>query len=94
MKIKSIDSHRNGISGEPFCIIKFTDDEYGEMIAFLFYDGCCAVLNYDLLKQDETRFFHNSWRGDNFYPSMQFAANYWKNQDFDDTIFPFDAPDI
>lgn len=66
-KLQSIDHHRNGVSGEPFSIVKFSDGKNGNMIAIVFDTPMhTAVFNFDKLKEGETRFFYNSWRGDDF----------------------------
>ena len=36
-------------------------------------NGRCAVFNRDKLKEDDFRFFYNSWRGDHYEPAMRQA---------------------
>ena len=75
MKIKDIDFHRNGISGEPFYISIIEDTaEKRDMLAITFYgdESHCrtAVLDVDLLKDKEIRFGYNSWRPEKYHDLM------------------------
>lgn len=70
--IKSIDHHRNGVSGEPFSIVRFISDEKKNMVAIVFESpGQVAVFDYDKVKEDNFRFFENSWRGDVFEKDLR-----------------------
>jgi len=82
MKIKLIDSayHRNGIAGEGFDVALFEHDgeEFlgiilsrwaGEQLGSI----PCFVLRMDLLKENNIRFFENSWRGDTFASALRDA---------------------
>ena len=77
----TVDHHRNGVSGVGFYVCHF-DSEYGRMMAVVFdpdewdedeyksraempFHNCrVAVFNEEQLP--DTRFGHNSWRGDEF----------------------------
>jgi hypothetical protein len=65
MKIKllSADSHRNGISGEPFITGLFTDEDGSTKMFVDFGEMRFAVLQVSLLLQGDVEFRSNSWRG-------------------------------
>lgn len=74
-RLEAIAYHRNGISGAPFYVLTFCDDN-GPMVAVCFgtSDDCAtpreirtAVLNRDMLAQGEIGFGTNSWRGDDYH---------------------------
>jgi len=73
MKIISHDYHRNGIAGEGFEVAVFETDE-GRFLGILLSEWAgeqlgaipCFVLKMDLLKEENIKFFENSWRGDQF----------------------------
>ena len=74
LTIEEVDYHRNGIGGIGFHIVKFLDHANGPMVAIIFPEpGAVAVFNRDRLKEDDTRFFYNSWRGDVYEPYMREA---------------------
>lgn len=63
--------HRNGISGAPFDIILFKEDNR-KMIGIVFEEeGHVAALDRDLLSKDIIEFTKNSWRGDRFEPILR-----------------------
>lgn len=66
MKIKllSADSHRNGISGEPFIAGLFTDEDGSTKMFVDFGEMRFAVLQVDKLAKGDIAFGSNSWRGD------------------------------
>jgi hypothetical protein len=66
MKIKllSADSHRNGISGEPFITGLFTDEDGRTKMFVDFGEMRFAVLQVDKLAEGDIAFGSNSWRGD------------------------------
>lgn len=66
--LRSVDYHRNGICGEGFHVVRFSDPEGGEMVATVFAEsGYVAVLNITELANGNTAFAQgNSWRGDHY----------------------------
>ncbi len=79
-KVQAIEYHRNGISGEGFHIVKFTDTENGEMLGIVFpldkgetWNGRVAIFQQDLLAQGNVTFGQNSWRGDNYEGELRAA---------------------
>lgn len=78
MKIELLytESHRNGISGEPFITGLFTDEDGSTKMFVDFGEMRFAVLQVDKLLEDDIAFGSNSWRGDwyaeeirNLYPA-------------------------
>jgi hypothetical protein len=78
MKIRllSADSHRNGISGEPFITGLFIDEDGSTKMFVDFGEMRFAVLQVDKLANGDIAFGSNSWRGDyyvnairNLYPA-------------------------
>lgn len=77
-KIKSVVYHRNGVGGDPFRIVNFESEDEDckgrDMLAIVFeLPYRVAVFDFDLLKQGEFRFIHNSWRGDVFGHELEKA---------------------
>lgn len=82
MKIKSLEHHRNGISGVGFYVAVAEEEEEGEkkreMLIIRFpkrkdknADGVlCAVFDLGELDKREIRFGYNSWRGDRYAKFM------------------------
>ena len=72
-KLQAIAHHRNGICGEPFYVLTFTESGRN-MIATVFYhpewgeppEPRVAVFDRDLLANGEIGFGLNSWRGDHY----------------------------
>lgn len=66
MKIKllSAESHRNGISGEPFITGLFIDEDGSTKMFVDFGEMRFAVLQVDKLAEGDIAFGSNSWRGD------------------------------
>jgi hypothetical protein len=70
------DYHRNGISGAPFHVFLFDDiqDENTRKVGILFEAPYhCAVLDVAKLASGSIGFGFNSYRGDNFEPSLRAA---------------------
>lgn len=65
----AIDYHRNGVGGNSFHVVLFTDEGVsGTFVATVFEEpGSVAVLNVPLLVEGCVEFARgNSWRGDHF----------------------------
>ncbi len=90
-KVKNIDYHRNGISGEGFHVITFSGTGYSEtsenMVAIVFPEpGHVAVLDLVLALAGDIGFYRkadgtfaaNAWRGDNFEPELRQAIETWQ----------------
>lgn len=76
LKITDVAHHRNGISGEPFCVFMFNDtgNDGRCMVAIVFEaDGHCAVLDVAKLAAGDIAFGSNSWRGDRYEPWLRQA---------------------
>ena len=84
MKLTIIDiaRHRNGVTGAPFDVVLFAaDDEsphpdiQGRKVAILFEtQGCCAVLDMEMLAAGDIAFGSNSWRGDHYETGLRTAV--------------------
>ena len=73
MKINKVAFHRNGSSGEPFHIIKFTNKKE-KMIGIVFKEKYhVAVFNQKLLGKGIIDFGVNSFRGDNYENKLRNA---------------------
>jgi hypothetical protein len=89
LTIESVAHHRNGIGGEPFDVVLFTDPEQGPMVAIVFgapdedveapFNPRVAVLQREMLTQGNVTFGENSWRGDQYadrlYAAIREAAD-------------------
>jgi hypothetical protein len=80
MKLRIIDiaSHRNGVSGESFYVVLFNDSERADRrkVAILFERPFqCAVLAVGKLANGDIAFGSNSWRGDDYEPSLRQAIH-------------------
>ena len=74
--IEQIQNHRNGISGAPFHVLIFQDDEQGRMLGIVFQEPYhVAVFNLDKLAQGNIAFGVNSWRGDWYEPYLRTAIS-------------------
>lgn len=89
LKIEDIASHRNGISGAPFHVVKFVCPDGGNMIGIVaelgsdaqpWGDGRCFVLNRDLLAEGSIAFGVNSWRGDHYESNLRSAVKEWEEE--------------
>ena len=80
MKITQLSYHRNGICGDGFYTGILIDNDNDRKVFTHFPDHNedgelingdnvrTAILDLDILKEKEdTRFFHNSWRGDHYH---------------------------
>ena len=75
-KVLAADYHRNGISGCGFYVAIVDDVKEGKMLVVTFDTdkyGYTAAFNLEKLKEEEIRFFHNSWRGDNYQDAFKDA---------------------
>lgn len=85
-KYKEIDYHRNGIGGEGFHAIVFENTDGQRMVGITFNQGdtangiLTAVLDIDLLNQENIRFGENSWRGDNYHEELQEIVKEYKSE--------------
>jgi hypothetical protein len=77
MKIYEIVSHRNGVAGNGFYVVRFDGRKEGgtkNMIATVFPErGNVAVFSIPLLADNNITFGQNSWRGDDFEPELRKA---------------------
>ncbi len=76
IKIDDMDYHRNGVTGDPFWVVLFTDKDNGPMVAIVFdlpNAIPCAVLQRDLLAEGNITFGENSWRGDSYHKALMGA---------------------
>ncbi len=83
LKLIAIDSHRNGVTGNPFHVILFLDSKIGgTMLGIVFPEtGSCAVLNVEMLTEGNIAFASNSWRGDYFEDDLRkFILKYRNDQ--------------
>lgn len=77
-RIVDVAHHRNGVSGEPFYVVRFKDGRQN-MIGIVFEaTGSVAVFDTDLLKQDVIAFGQNSWRGDDYEGDLRKAIEEWE----------------
>lgn len=80
MKLTILDMayHRNGIGGAPFDVVLLEDHgpEGSRKVAILFDEPShCAVLDLAKLALGDIAFASNSWRGDNYEPSLRWAIH-------------------
>lgn len=74
LTIEAIDFHRNGVTGEGFHVVLFTDVEYGPFVGIVFDEpGHVAVLQQEKLSKHVIGSFENAWRGDHFEPILRKA---------------------
>lgn len=85
MKINEVHYHRNGISGEPFHVVKFTEKKTN-FIGVVFplddgdtWNGRVAVFDLDLLAQGNIAFGENSWRGDTYESALRQAITFYES---------------
>jgi hypothetical protein len=78
MKLKILDTahHRNGVAGAGFDVVLFkVHRERSAKVGILFDDpGYCAVLDVSMLAAGDIAFGSNSWRGDDFEPTLRRAV--------------------
>lgn len=86
VQVLLVAAHRNGISGEPFHVVRFTFADQGEerrrnMVATVFAGrGTIAVLDADAAAAGDIGFGSNSWRGDDFEPILRQAIRKFEGQ--------------
>jgi hypothetical protein len=76
LKIIAIARHRNGVCGEPFEVALFKErgPQGSRKVAILFDEPrYCAVLDVAMLAAGDIAFGSNSWRGDDYEPSLRQA---------------------
>jgi hypothetical protein len=84
MTIEDIAYHRNGISGEPFHVVTFSDDRDEDvagrnMIAIVFeINMATAVFDRNLIGEGIIAFMENSYRGDHFDRELRAAIEAWE----------------
>lgn len=79
--VKEVSWHRNGIGGTGFHAVHFVDhDQVGrdnkdaEMLGIVFdKPGHCAVIQINQPGDFTVKFGKNSWRGENYEPSLRDA---------------------
>lgn len=78
MKIKQVEYHRNGICGNGFHVVTFTDKKR-PMVGIVFDEkGSCAVFDTDMLGKGIIEFGVNSWRGDTYEDALRDAiTKHW-----------------
>lgn len=73
-KVLELDSHRNGICGDPFWIARIDDGESVKIVTMFDWDDpehCrCAVIDPEI---PTIAFGENSWRGDHYANVMRQA---------------------
>lgn len=91
LSIISASFHRNGISGEGFYAVLFTDkDVNGTMVAALFDEpGYCAVFNIEKLGEGNVEFGENSWRGDRYASELRPLLDEYLQQNGTNRLGPF-----
>lgn len=79
IKIKTIEFQRNGVRGEPFYAVWFTDDEKQELIAIITdVKGGCHVI--DPLVPE------NHFRGDNYEWDIRYGVVQWYSLKYEISI--------
>jgi hypothetical protein len=79
-KVRQVAYHRNGVSGEPFYVVRFVGMAGEEHVAILFSEEKqCAVLDVNKAV-DTIRFMENSWRGDNYEPELRAAIRKYEKK--------------
>lgn len=73
--VHDVAHHRNGVAGESFYAVTFTDNEGQAMVATVFPEpGAVAVLCLGLLAEGCITFGVNSWRGDYYEDELRAAV--------------------
>lgn len=72
-QLVAVSYHRNGIGGNGFHVVLFSDHDQGLMVANVFDErGSVAVLNVQMLVDGNIEFAKgNSWRGDHYEPWLR-----------------------
>lgn len=74
LSITQTEYHRNGISGAPFHVMTFHQEDRRQMLGVVFAEPYhVAVFDMALLSQGNIRFGTNSFRGDCFEPTLRRA---------------------
>ena len=74
LSVQQIKYHRNGVSGEPFHVIRFRDESEGDMLGIVFETKHhVAVFNMERLSLFDIGFGTNFWRGDHYEPHLRSA---------------------
>jgi hypothetical protein len=84
LTIIAIANHRNGVVGQPFeaALFKERGREGSRKVAILFDDPhYCAVLDVAKLAAGDIAFGSNSWRGDDYEPSLRQAIRQQQAQE-------------
>lgn len=82
-KIINVASHRNGVSGVPFSVVHFRDEDRSEMYGIVFSDDSdCFVAVFDkkLLAAGVIAFGQNSYRGDDYADFLRDAAKQYTDK--------------
>lgn len=79
-KLENVQFHRNGVGGEPFYVVTFTENRHN-MMAVIFdstdqpANPRVAVFDRDALAEGNITFGENSWRGDTYAAWLEDAIN-------------------
>lgn len=73
-KLLSTSHHRNGITGDPFDVSLFIDEDGSTKVSVDFGGSSFAVLQVDKLAAGSVAFGDNSWRGDNYAGTIRALA--------------------
>ena len=77
LKILSIQHHRNGVHGNSFYAVTFTEGRgksKGRKVGLVFRErGNCAILDIDLLNAGNITFGQNSWRYEDYADDLREA---------------------
>lgn len=87
IKVTEIARHRNGVGGNPFHAVTFTAHVGGRkattFLATVFDgQGNIAVIATSLLATMGVEFGSNSWRGDDFEPTVREAIGQWEDAEW------------
>jgi hypothetical protein len=78
IRVKDIARHRNGVSGEPFYVIKFKQGK-DAMLGIVFDSPRhVAVFDLGLLKDGDIAFGSNSFRAEHYEKSLRAAIKQWE----------------
>jgi hypothetical protein len=90
-EVHDVAYHRNGVCGEGFYIVYFTNEQGLRMIGVCFpndkgdfavpekfYNPRTAVFDVDLLADGNIKFGENSWRGDRYDDELRTAILKWE----------------
>ena len=81
IKVTSVAYHRNGVGGNGFHVVLFTEGRGADKdtkVATVFPErGSIAVLSVPLLAEGNITFGVNSWRGDTYESDIRAAIRQW-----------------